>query len=594
MADAAAYASNMIRALAASDPDLDTQIGSVTRKIIDAVAEQLAEVTIDSQLLNATFDLNSKLGADLDDFVLMFGYTRLPPHRATGVITLTRATPATENIPIPFGTQVATASSPQVIFSTAVTTFMPVGAKTVDVPIQAVEAGASGNLPGGSLTTVLSQFSDIGSTSVQANPTTGGVASENDDALKDRFRKTLFRSSAGTGDMYLAMALEAGAEVSAEGQQVTRANVLGASSKWRERIQIGANGLALSTLTNSSYRYVFPGSSVLGEDIEAGRILTPDVHYTFQTTDGPVPVIRILNDSVPADTILDLEFEYSPKASRNDPLSGITNRIDIYCDGQIATEAAEITYFTATNLFIAGDVGKYAVANFNRQGSGSPTAGNVFLRLSYGPILTFPDSLTISGAVYVKGVDYWVVDQANAEGGGASSLFGLEWKVSRVPAPGAMISLTGANGYTFNRMPGLVEERIRRWSLVGTDARVHSARYGYVLPHLVVVAYPNYSHAQIEQSIRAELTRHFSDLQFGESVHISDILQVAHNAAGVDNVRLSKSTEAIAGRYGVQWSLLSSMTPSFTSTGSDIPAWGQEYLPVLKGVSIIFRAPNTF
>ena len=71
MADASAYAANMVRSLSVSDPDLDTQIGSVTRKIIDAVAEQLAEVTIDSQLLNATFDLDSKLGADLDDFVLM-------------------------------------------------------------------------------------------------------------------------------------------------------------------------------------------------------------------------------------------------------------------------------------------------------------------------------------------------------------------------------------------------------------------------------------------------------------------------------------------------------------------------------------------
>lgn len=594
MADASAYAANMIRSLSVSDPDLDTQIGSVTRKIIDAVAEQLAEVTIDSQLLNATFDLDSKLGADLDDFVLMFGYTRLPAHRATGVVTFTRATPATENIPIPFGTQVATATSPQIVFSTAVTTFLPVGAKSVDVPIQAVEAGASGNLPAGSISTVLSQFSDINSVAVQKNATTGGIALESDDALKDRFRKTLFRSSAGTKDMFLAMALEAGSEVSANGQQVTRAAVFGASSTWRERVQVGANGVSLSTLTASSYRYVFPGSSMLGENIEQGQILTADVHYTFDSS-GPAPVIRILNNAVPEGTILDLEFEYSPTASRNDPLSGITNRIDIYCDGQIATEASEITYFTSTNLFISGNVGKYAVQNFVRhENGGYPAAGNVFLRLAYGPILTFPDALTVAGTTYVKGVDYWVVDQSSADGGGASSLFGLEWKVSRVPAPGSMISLTGANGYTFNRMPGLVEERIRRWSLVGSDARVHKAKYSYVRPCLVVVTYPNYSHAQVEEAIRADLTAHFAALQFGERVHISDILQVAHNATGVDNVRLSKSTEAVEGHYGVEWSTYQSMTSSFVSTGTDIPSLGQEYLSVLKDVIIVFRAPNTF
>ena len=105
---------------------------------------------------------------------------------------------------------------------------------------------------------------------------------------------------------------------------------------------------------------------------------------------------------------------------------------------------------------------------------------------------------------------------------------------------------------------------------------------------------PNYSHAQVEEAIRADLTAHFAALQFGERVHISDILQVAHNATGVDNVRLSKSTEAVEGHYGVEWSTYQSMTSSFVSTGTDIPSLGQEYLSVLKDVIIVFRAPNTF
>lgn len=593
MADPSAYAANMLKALAISDPDLDTQIGSVTRKIIDAVAEQMAEVTIDSQLLNATFEIDSKLGADLDDFVLMFGYTRLPAHRATGVITLTRPTPATENISVPMGTQVATSGAPQIIFNTAVTTFMPVGAKSVSIPIQAVEAGAQGNLPAGSLSTVLAQFSDLSAVCQQFQPTAGGVAGESDEALKDRFKSTLFRSSAGTRDMYSAMALEAGSDVAAQDNRVTRVNVLGSSSKWRERVQVGAGGVAVSTLTRNSIRYVFPGSSMLGEHLDSGSIMTPDVHYTFYA-DGPAPVITILNNAVPEGTILDLEFEYSPKASRNDPLSGITNRIDIYCDGVISVEASEVTYFSSKHAFVAGDVGVYAVERFARLGGGTPTAGNIFLRLSYGPVLTFPDALTIAGQTYRHGTDYWVVEQTDASDGFAASLFGLEWRRLSAPAAGAMMSLTGANAYVFNRMPSLVEDRVRRWSLVGTDARVHSARYTYTKVFLAVVAYPNYTQEQILSSIEEGLTTHFSSLGFGERVEISDLLQAAHNAPGVDNVRLLRSNEALDGHYGVEWATTPDFSPTIRSTGTDLPSWGQEFLPILFDVQIVLRAPNSF
>ena len=98
MADAAPYAARMMQALGLSDPDLDTSVGTTPSKIIDMVAEQLAEVDSTQDLLSYRFDIDSKHGADLDDFVAMFGFSRLAARRANGVVTLFRPSPAPQSI----------------------------------------------------------------------------------------------------------------------------------------------------------------------------------------------------------------------------------------------------------------------------------------------------------------------------------------------------------------------------------------------------------------------------------------------------------------------------------------------------------------
>ena len=51
MASQSDVSSQIIAVLNASEPDLDTSVGSVTRKIIDAVAGSISSATLDSQML---------------------------------------------------------------------------------------------------------------------------------------------------------------------------------------------------------------------------------------------------------------------------------------------------------------------------------------------------------------------------------------------------------------------------------------------------------------------------------------------------------------------------------------------------------------
>src|SRR4051794_23694788 len=95
------WAQQMRRALGVSDPDLDTTVGSVTRKIIDVVAEAMSEIDVDKYLLDYQYDIDSKVGTDLDDFVALFGITRLPARRATGSVMFERGSAADTNLLIP-------------------------------------------------------------------------------------------------------------------------------------------------------------------------------------------------------------------------------------------------------------------------------------------------------------------------------------------------------------------------------------------------------------------------------------------------------------------------------------------------------------
>jgi len=76
---------------------------------------------------------------------------------------------------IPFGTVVRTKGNPAVRFDTTTDAVMPAGvARTVDVPIQAVAPGTSGNLPAGVLVAI---EGDLGTSLAVTNtsPTTGGT-----------------------------------------------------------------------------------------------------------------------------------------------------------------------------------------------------------------------------------------------------------------------------------------------------------------------------------------------------------------------------------------------------------------------------------
>jgi len=608
MPDAADLSAQMVGALATVEPQLDTSIGTPVRKILDVIAEQLAGAYSDQFLANYTFDINSKAGADLDDFVLMFGFTRFQAQRGVGVETFARTAAATQNYTIPTGTQISTTSGTQVLFATTAPAVLATGQTSVDVPIQAVVGGTSSNLTAHQLTTLASPVDGIMSVD-NASPTTGGTDFETDAQLIARFKATVFRGLAGTQDMFAAVALESSAgQVStteaivdaAEASTdlpVTNVNVLGASQRWREQLQV-VSGAATSTIPAANAKYIYPGTQFFGPDIDNGVILVPGMSYSFDNTVIP-PVVHSLSGGLVDLNLYDLDFEYSSSASRNDPANGIANRVDIWVNGSRNVTATETTYFRTARAFNTTSGNALNVNNFVRFKTGGthPTSGNYFVQLAFGPIVDFPTTLTISTTTYTQGTDYWVVHDNTAFGYGPTSLFGLEWLSTHAPADAQQIVLSSASSYIYNAVPADVQDRVRQWRLVTTDVWAHAARKQYYKLNFVIMYTAGFDSATVNQAVKNSLANFLASKGFDAALQVSDIHQNAHNVDGVDNIRLSNQTEATpSGSYGLE---------QVSSTGGHIAfqqvsgrpidvQFGDNVIPVLYDCTFLPKAANTF
>ena len=194
MASQSDIVSQMVAALAASEPDLDTSIGSVTRKILDAVAASISAASLDTQMLTYQYDINSMTGAALDSFVQLFGMTRYPATRATGTVTYTRGA-ATDVVTVAVSSQVGTADG-TVVVQTLTTGILDVAQLTVTVPVQAVLAGPGGNVSAGALTQLMTPVSEVTSVT-NLSALSGGANQETDTQLQNRWKATVFKSWPG-------------------------------------------------------------------------------------------------------------------------------------------------------------------------------------------------------------------------------------------------------------------------------------------------------------------------------------------------------------------------------------------------------------
>ncbi|MFD7835585.1 baseplate J/gp47 family protein [Streptomyces sp. NPDC059761] len=599
-------------ALQVSDPELDTSIGTTVRKMLDAFAASLADAYLEQHLLSYAYDIDSKIDADLDSFTQLFGIARIPARRASGAVTFSRTGDLTPTIFIPVGTEISSASDSALVVQTVTGgTIMP-GSTSVTIPVQAVSAGAEGNLGAGVASLITSPIQGVNSV-VNTAALTGGTSRETDKELRERWKRTAFRSLAGTEQMYLGVALD--------DTDCYAATVVGASRTRSEILQVPVSGNVVAEIADAQHIYSSPVHIVKSD----GTPLIKDYDYSWIPTNPPQ--IAKLSGSFPdAGQLLTVTYEYLPQVSRNEPANNITNRVDIFTGGTRAQAAQASLVFRHARRWQTVPTLDMYTESWLRADQTRPEPNNVWVPLPFGPILSVPSSLTINGVTYglasrtnpfgstAAGVQYayTIVHEDTVDGWTPRSRFGLEWHRNNLPPDGTAFAVGGAGDYTYNEIPAAVQDAINRWRLVGIDAQVHQAKQRWLRFSLGVMysASSTGSVTSVQDAIRTSLSDYLNRMGFNSNVQISDVLQVVHQVPGVDNVRLLHGGDVVgyspsnpnASIVGVQ-QIVPNGAPDGAALASYVePATGRardiyfrdDELPVLGAVVFKTLARNSF
>lgn len=455
----------MLAQLRMLDPSVSAEVGTPERKIIDTVAQALTDVQVDLTQLNGALDVDAKSGAELDRFLALFGFGRQIPATATGFVVFGRNEPSNLDISIPANTQIMAPNvvlsqsgdlSGNAVFRTLYATTLPAGQTQVTAAITAVTAGAAYNVATG-------QITDFGGSPIYGihyltNPTplTGGVDAETDEALKVRFKNTVFRNLAGTQDQYLALA--------ASTKFTTKANVVGPISRYQEYIQVppeddataydvdpgvvdaeAGNGnageytAALSTIPFSKYTYTeVPNFVSNGEvagnlvfwregidwemNVASGAKNRGDAYRFWNTNATPKLGLSPLSDEAayrpnvtfkniyegdnedvtairPGEVVL-FEHSYMSKASRNDWNRKVTNCVDVFIDGANDTVGATVLAAPGASLALAlvdNAASKFHYANYRVVGEPDVAPGTWPSEVTDGPVALTPGGAFVPG-----------------------------------------------------------------------------------------------------------------------------------------------------------------------------------------------------
>ena len=554
-----AVAAEILAKLAKTAPGFSLEIGTPERKIVDAVAESISEAYIDQYLVGSLMDIESKAGLELEQWCGIFGFGRMQGRRAAGTVRIELKNSNSQDVTIqknsPFYTRNSLPSSGnQTYFRAIQAVIIPAGSYVADVPVECTVPGAIGNVPPDSIVFVGDILGATSATNLQAF--TGGVDVETDNELRQRFKDTFLRNVAGTEDFYLGLCYQ--------NQNVSKAVCFGPIRQYATQVEAVVNTDSIGYV-DRDVKYAWPGDGHVNVFKNLGQ--STEKFYRngidFRWTPGATPTfVALPGGDIATGDIVDVEFEYTTQSSRNDPLKGITNKVDLFVNGSAPYAVTERTVITSTSVLSATNTAQLYTGNFTRVGpsTGSPTANNRFMRLGSTPIVSFPSSLVVgtgSGAqIYTQGTHYHLLrlapesqDPPNATTLMAGSIYevvGIEWE-STGPTTGTQMTVT----YNYNRVPEVLQAMVKTGKQVTTDVLVHQASYAYLRLYLAIEYNRGFAVSQVDNQIQERLRTYFAGLPYGSWIQISDLSLAVHQVLGVDNVNLVLN-DGVSTAHGVK------------------------------------------
>lgn len=180
------------------DEDLDDSDESVIRAFYTPVANQFAIIQNDIGFVLESTQIDNAEGVSLDLLTALIGVQRNEASTATGQVRFSReeASDSTD-YHIPNGTYVQTSGLTPIRFETTEAVTLEQGTTYVDAPIEAVDAGAVGNVAANTITSMPDPPTGIEDVT-NHSATTGGEDAETDDQLRQRAKTELSEGARAT------------------------------------------------------------------------------------------------------------------------------------------------------------------------------------------------------------------------------------------------------------------------------------------------------------------------------------------------------------------------------------------------------------
>jgi uncharacterized phage protein gp47/JayE len=552
------------------DPAISLDVGTPERKIVEAVAEQIAAAQLDIAVLSQQHDLDQMSGVRLDAFAQNFGFARQISVRAYGTVTLSRNTTGLSPVTIPRGTQFvcpASNSVPGLVFESLETVIIRAEELTKDISVECQTPGTIGNIPANSITSFGSSQTIGGFSSIRnANSFTGGMDGEADQDFKIRFKNTAFRHISGTTDSYLALAVAQ--------PTTTKATVIGPQSRYIEYLQTSSildtvqsrefdltgsrfplkSTTTVSTVPYSKYTY---STGYVVQRVSDNTFYKANKDYVFNIpawADGDStgiasntigPNLTLLNPTMAAATqpeseILLFEHVYMSKASRNDWFNQITNCVDLYINGADIQEAtSEEPTPTQAQEIVSDKNSPFYYKNFQRtltRANPEPDVASYLQILYFQPVVFVPETITVNNITFAKNIDYFQLRDISEYHGTVRARDGIEWTKNAL----TQINLQTTSfpvSYQYDSNISILQSVVEKNKQITTDVLVHKAKFRYMKLYITIMYSANSTPETVNKEIYSALQFFLGGQYFGSAIQLSDLLQTIHNVSGVDNVR---------------------------------------------------------
>ena len=190
---------HMLNNLAEKERLTDTNIGSVTRTIVETVGREVSTLYDEMEAAYDAGFIDTAHGNALDMVVAILGVQRKSAQFATGTVTFSRRSPSL-GVTILRGTRVSTRASEPMevkVYETTVNARLPKGQNEVEVPVKSLTPGNVGMTDFETITALETPVIGVDKV-INKKPTTIGTERETDEELRARAKAIVLAAGKAT------------------------------------------------------------------------------------------------------------------------------------------------------------------------------------------------------------------------------------------------------------------------------------------------------------------------------------------------------------------------------------------------------------